>query len=753
MKRNIININSYKYLIEYYDADDDLKNNQYSAQFVMFRNFNIMNNIVCDSDIYIVERDHLNEYINELKNNKTSFGNAICFPVTGLKTNSYSNSYLKFNDNYNVNILGENSSIYNGDDLGLDVYELYEITNDHKLLNKKIKCDKFRIYHPLTKKNLNAIIDINNYINGIHFHYLCKPITSYDTNSITEIKYNNESYSEYVEVYFPNLHDLFKINDDGTYDTFYKEDYNIVASTRNEKFINSILSNDKELDHSEFIGDSQIVPLNLLIQPYRIIEEYAANSEFNYDDNLANDEKIFVKLFLKTNIDINNNYLSFPISLRIYPYSYIDDITKLYMIDEELPSSAISINKEFKFSLMSRLGFSDGIISVVSLFNYPNKSYFYNKAKQINEDVDNEVSSGPKTSPIKEAYKYYNMVDDNDYLMFVNEEIEAEMADIDKITELTDEMKKTVKEVANANYADDEELLKLWKDLMKTTIVKEYEEEFGTPGNFLGFKIEIATDISFAHIIYNKNARVNFNELDDFSFKLNGIFDKWEQRPEKLIVRCAFYDRIIGTEINSNLVIITKEWFKYLINNVNVYHLTDLSYINKTHDNINMNVVNLTYDNEIQKLNELKDLVVEDNIIAKIDDIINDLENESINKVNFINSIKCIVNKKNDNQSLKVSTNNQKIIFKPIFYQVSNLQNISIRSAITQIIGINLSEYITKVTAFKLIIDNKEIIEYGRHDIIILFKINANDLSSEAGTYHITNEDGTYISSGNWIKI
>ena len=41
--------------------------------------------------------------------------------------------------------------------------------------------------------------------------------------------------------------------------------------------------------------------MNLLIQPYRIVEEYAADSVFNYDDNVANDEKIFVKLYLKSN--------------------------------------------------------------------------------------------------------------------------------------------------------------------------------------------------------------------------------------------------------------------------------------------------------------------------------------------------------------------------------------------------------------------------------------------------------------------
>lgn len=749
MKRNIININSYKYLVEYYDADKDMTNSQHYSEFVMLRNFNVMNNIVYDTDIYFIERNLFYDYIKELKENNSSAGESISFPVTNLKVNAYSNSYLKFNDNFNNNVEGINSSLYSYNEstdsfsLGSDVYEIYGIENN-KLYNKKIKCDKFRIYHPITKRNINAIVDISNYMNNIYIHYVCRPINLFATNSETEIKYDNECYSEFVDVYFPNINDLFKINEDGTYENFYKEDFNIVASTRNEKFINSILSNSKELEHSEMYDDCQIVPLNLLIQPFRIIEEYNSESQFNYDDDLSNDDKVFVKLYLKTNYDMNSNYLSYPLTLNIYPYSSIDDQSKLYVIDESLYSVSISINNEFKFNLMSRLGFSDGIISVVSLFEYPNKSYFYSKYK------DDKT-----TSPIKEAYKYYNNVDDHNYMMFVNEEIEKELEDVDNIDTLTDDMKKTVKEVANANYTDEMELLKLWKDIMKSTIINEYEEEFGTPGNFLGFKIEIATDIAFKHIIYDKNYRVNFNDIDDFAFKLNGIFERWEQRPEKLMVRCQFYDRILGIEIKSNLVIITKEWFKYLINDDNVHRLSNLSIINKNHNKINMNVDKLDFQNEKNILNDLKEQLINfPNYVNMIDKVLDNLTKVEYNKVNFINNINCIVNKHSNNSSVSNLSNiNQRIIYKPVFYKVNNLQNISIRSGVINRVGINLNEYLSKVETFKLIIENKEYVEYGRNDIFVIFKINANDINSMSGSYNILNEDDEYISSGNWAKI
>lgn len=713
MTRNIINIGPYKYLIEHYNAIDDLKNHQYIAEFVMLRNYNIINDIIYDKDIYIFEKDHLNEYIEELKHNKSNYGDTIAFPITDNNINNYSNSYIRFNNNFDeLSLWSEDIS------KGYDVYELKDIVTDKitqkkTLKNKVLTCNKIRIYHPLTKKKLNAIVDINNVINGIKFHFLCRPLSQYTTNSETEIKYNNETYSEFIELYYPNIEELFKINSDGKYNVYYEEEFNIVASTRNEKFINSIMSDSKDLEHSEYLNDNQsevqIVPLNLLIQPYRIVEEYAADSKFNYNDNISDDEKIFVKLYLKTHNSIENNYLTYPININIYPYSFVDNQNNIYILDDKLPQSSLSLFVENKFSLMSRLGFNDGIISLVSLFNYPNKSYFYNLYK--NDET---------TSPVLEAYKYYNNVSDNDYTLFINEDIQKELEEIDNVDTISPDIIQTVKEVANVNYVDKNELLKVWKTIMKQTILDEYEEEFGTPGYFVGFKIDIASDIYFKNIIFTKNIRVNFNDIDDFSFKLNGIFNKWEERPDKLIIRAAFYDHILGVEIKSNLVIINKEWFKYLINTNNVYRLTHMSNINEEKGELN----------DDMKVIELND-----------------------NNINFINSINCFIRKPNNNADVTNYNQSQKIILKPIFYKVKDLQNIILRSTLPQNIGVNLSEYMTKVETFKLVIGNKEFVETGRNDIFVIFNINPAYLSGQTGKYDITNEDGTYLSSGNWTIV
>ena len=710
MDRHLAILGSYKYLIENYNAEIDLQNNYYSAEFVMIRNFTIMNNLICDHDIYIIEKKYFNEYIEELKESGTTSGKKIAFPITGSNVNSYSNSYTKFN--FSMSTINNESIYYvdenNNTHFGTDVYEIYE-KSQNKLIPKKIKCNKLRIYHPLTRKSINALIDINNFINNIHFHYLCKSINDYSSQSETEIKYCNETYSEYIDIYYPNIEDIFKINIDGSYSSFYIEDLEIVASTYNNKFINSIMSDSKDLEQCEEYEGKQIVPMNLLIQPYRIIEEYNSNNALNYDNDLSNDDKIFVKLYLKTAVSIENNYIVYPINATIFPYSEIDDTINMYILNDYAHTVTISFNTPCHFKLMSRMGFSDGTISIVTMFDYPNKSYFYNLYK------DDKT-----TSPVLEAYKYYYNVTDNNYKMFTNDNILKQLEEIDNVETLSESAIKYTKETLSLpDNIDKNKVLEMWKNIMKETLIKEYEEEFGTPGNFIGFKLEIATDAKFKNIIYDKNYRINFHDLDDFAFKLNGIFKSWNQKPEQLIARAVFYDRILGFKITGNLIIISNEWFKYMVNDNVKGRMTELSIINKNKGLINKDM----------KVIELKD----DNI-------------------NFINTVNCVVSKKYESGNIDSSlNNNQKIIFKPIFYRTSDLQNIRIRSNVTQNIGINLMKYMTKIDTFKMKIDDIEYIETSRNDAYVIFKINAANLKSTSGRYDITNQDDEFISSGAYI--
>ena len=69
----------------------------------------------------------------------------------------------------------------------------------------------------------------------------------------------------------------------------------------------------------------------------------------------------------------------------------------------------------------------------------------------------------------------------------------------------------------------------------------------------------------------------------------------------------------------------------------------------------------------------------------------------------------------------------------------------------SQKIGINLGQYLSKVEAFKLKLDDIEYTEVGRNDVYVIFDVNANMITSASGTYNIVNQDDEYISSGNWI--
>lgn len=700
MKQSIIHIGNYKYLIEQYDSTD-IKDYQYLSEFVFIRNFSLMNNIVNDTDIYFIEKQYLNEYIGELKNNEEPIGTKLVFPITDNAVNSYSSSYTKFNSSYSFE---NNSAIYDDEGYGSGIYEIYEKTN-YSLISKKIKCNKIRIYHPVTLKNINAIIDISNYINGIHFHYLCKRITDYTTNSETEIKINNEVYSEFIEVYYPNLDDLFKVNIDGSYNSFYKENLDLVASTKNEQFINSILSSSEDLiEYNE--DDYQVVPLNLLIQPYRIVEEYTAENQYNFDDDLSNDEKFYVKLYLKTNVSIDNNFLTFPINITLHPYSDVDEKLKLYLIDDDLPSNTISLIDEVKFSINTRLGFNNGKLSLVSMFKYPNESYFYNKYK------DDDT-----TSPLKESYIYYNGISESNYNLFTNSNLEEQLKSIDSVTSINDSIIKNLSVMTNKDYKSMESALVDWKSVMKETIIKEYEEENGVSSTFLGFKVEISTNMKFTNIIYENMIPINIKDLDDFSFNINGIFQKYSQFPEMLLGRVTFFDKFLGIEIVSNIVSISNNWRKYLINDNNIYRLSNLSDINYKNSH-----------NETMKFVDLNE-----------------------NNINFIKTIKCIVNKKsNESTNVQRNENQQRVILKPIFYKVKDLQNISLKKGLDQKIGINLSEYMTKVETFKLIIENKEYIEIGRNDVYVIFDINTILLNNNEGEYNIINQDNEYLSSGKW---
>ena len=92
------------------------------------------------------------------------------------------------------------------------------------------------------------------------------------------------------------------------------------------------------------------------------------------------------------------------------------------------------------------------------------------------------------------------------------------------------------------------------------------------------------------------------------------------------------------------------------------------------------------------------------------------------------------------------------MIYKPIFYKVQDLQTLRIRQGIVQKIGVNLGDYMNKISIFILNIGELTIKECARNDVFVIFEINSNNIDEDSGYYNILNEDFEYISSGNYIK-
>lgn len=184
------------------------------------------------------------------------------------------------------------------------------------------------------------------------------------------------------------------------------------------------------------------------------------------------------------------------------------------------------------------------------------------------------------------------------------------------------------------------------------------------------------------------------------------VYNAWDQFPELLLYRVKFIDFNLGTVIISNTGIISKEKYKYLVN-------------------LNKSLKRYQYKIDLQE----------------------------IENMNFVDKITCVI-KKNAEESQNIAFNSTpKVIYKPIFYRTQDLQNVKIQPGVTQNIGINLLNYLSKVETFYITIDDKQFIEVGRNDVYVIFSVQANLLTTTSGSYHISNQDNEYISSGQWSLV
>ncbi len=653
MIRELINIRNLPYVVELYDAYDD--NIVHYEQFVMFRNYDIYNDVFADKELYFVDK-------NVWDSNGPN-GNII-WPICEELGSGFGTEYKYFNGFFSE------YGLTNGYDVNILYNKFKNVAN--------VRCNKIRIYRPTVKDTNDMIIHVDNFINNIHIHYLCTTYNSCPINSNNEFKLNNVTYSEYIEFYVPNVYDLFdndKLNNHiGCY---FKENLNVVEFCSNVK--EDMLFIDEDEKHVFF-------PLDIFSLPYELKEK-----EYN-------GEVYTVKHYKSVAKSIENNYISYPVNITLWSYDEI--LNNKFIKDDFWGEASATFIKDLKFTLSANLGFVNNHVSVIAKFNFPNRDEFENAYK---DDVD--------ITPVCHAYMKYNNVVENYYDNVEYEMIEKYREELN-VTPLNDEDKIIVtdyfiKRGQTVNVDNDKELREKYIEMKIQSLYDELNEDSDTKLKFIGFRVIIGSDPNFKHIIYDNNVKIKFTELDDFSFNINDMFESWNNVYDGYYaVKVIFVDRLLGTEIMSNSVILSPEWIKYMINSTNERIIN--------FDNINK-------DNEID----------------------NDME------YNFIENIRCIVNKKRDDKNKIIRGNNSpKILYKPIFYRVSNLQNVRIRRNVKQKIGINLAEYMTKVETFKLLLNGNEYIEYGRADAFVIFEISGNNFSSSNGAYDILNQDDEYISSG-----
>jgi len=1118
MVRKVVNIGYHRYLTEFYKHNEFDINESYDNYYVMIRNFDIVNDIIHYTHIYIIEWSLWYTMCRDIEANKDKYTDGlditrfIAFPIYNTKLSNYSGCYSDFNSNFTRDSLYR---IVDGQiTYGHDVCPIL----DHKGNLKKIKCNKLKIYHPLTKKNLNAIVTIDNYINNIHWYYLCSPIFYAHNSSETEIRINNDIYSEYVELFFPDIDELFKLNEikngKEIYNAYFNETLNTIISVKNENFINrltmdnieryyslgfnvdfdinideykldeekyyyyygeippiviengkyvinkvlldplnnsykdmefdniyelalkiknhdstSILDkanpdenyqfdgyekyillpvklsdyvqpinifnvNDedrenqiitfeslcdvifddivinsqnyklykvkskvknivknsvrynldtpkyfyvgercpltfidnknknkqhifvKELHENKYVTQlfydfddvfqfnkdavdkiirynnyyfnsknkpiyilfpsifylaengernadqflffcdcsvdenmnnnnitfmefsnielllhnvkikgepenmtytlirinnpntnrikicyiqdktnreglidydnidddeyslrnylelqNQLIPLNLLTQPYRIIDDI---------DPLTGDKQN-AKLYIKQQVSIENNYLTIPFNLIIYPYSYLDETTHNYMFDEWLSIATNVYTTESRFEIIARISFDENThkMSIITDFIYPYKKEYLSK---YNNDSHQALSA---------AYKFFNNINLDDYKyfwvnIFLNKCPELEESFIhlfdEKFNDPTDidynRIHKTIidntgEEIDEilSDVTDKEKLRRVLQTYEAQSILDEkniqlrdweIEEEYETTMDFVGYRIQVSSDALFNHIIYNKTFTTDIDSIDNFSFDITGMFSNWNELPDRLMARTMFIDHILNKVLYSNIITISKEQYKFMIQNNRTFFINKLNKYNDMLKEINLD----NYKNTSNLLNDYMDSITalikntdidqeeKENKLNKINQVYKKQIEDNYNTFNFINSVNCVVNRNDEvlNYSGNISNsfNHTKVIYQPVFYRTQDLQNLKLRLNISQNIGINLVQYMTKVETFKLLIDGNEYIEKGRNDIYVIFKINTGSFENSSGVYTIIDQDDEYISSGQW---
>ena len=238
---------------------------------------------------------------------------------------------------------------------------------------------------------------------------------------------------------------------------------------------------------------------------------------------------------------------------------------------------------------------------------------------------------------------------------------------------------------------------------------KDYEdlkEILGDSLEMVKYTCIVSSDYLSKNIIHEE---ISYSDrVDDFLFPMKDLFSKWSQVPDNVYVRLIMEDRAIGKNCSSPTVLFTKDKLKYTINEQQYTRLS----------------------------------------IKKKETDIDDMNKENFN---FISNMNCRIVKSNDDkQQIQKNSVQPRIIYKPIFFKVQDLQNIALRSNMSQNIGISLSSYVNKVDEFILSIGENKWHESSRTSSFVIFNVNSKLIKEATGKYDILTSNNEYLSTGNY---
>lgn len=238
---------------------------------------------------------------------------------------------------------------------------------------------------------------------------------------------------------------------------------------------------------------------------------------------------------------------------------------------------------------------------------------------------------------------------------------------------------------------------------------KDYEdlkEILGDSLEMVKYTCIVSSDYLSKNIIHEE---ISYSDrVDDFLFPMKDLFSRWSQVPDNVYVRLIMEDRAIGKNCSSPTVLFTKDKLKYTINEQQYTRLS----------------------------------------IKKKETDIDDMNKENFN---FISNMNCRIVKNNDDkQQIQKNSVQPRIIYKPIFFKVQELQNIVLRSNMSQNIGISLSSYVNKVDEFILSIGENKWYESSRTSSFVIFNVNSKLIEEATGKYDILTSDNEYLSTGNY---